>query len=222
MAVKTLADAAPDEVHFAELRRRMPGVSQKMLSVTLRSLTRDGLVSRRVEPTVPPRVSYRLTGLGLSLEAALAGLRTGRRSTWPRSTAPTKPPTRRPMRGRQAGSVLGTGGWGTRCSRRRCPGTTSLCQVDAGVGLRRDGVGHVVPLRRAGHGDGRRRDEAVVRAAGRAGDGREIAGVVAGDEGAGEGRRGDGVRGRHLPVLSELHQVPEVGRRGHLSAVVPG
>ncbi|MER6267941.1 helix-turn-helix domain-containing protein [Streptomyces sp900105755] len=76
MAVKTLADAAPDEVRFAELRRRMPGVSQKMLSVTLRSLTRDGLVARRVEPTVPPRVFYRLTGLGLSLEAALAVLRT--------------------------------------------------------------------------------------------------------------------------------------------------
>ncbi|MFI6607725.1 winged helix-turn-helix transcriptional regulator [Streptomyces sp. NPDC050507] len=76
MAVRTLADAAPEEVRFAELRRRMPGVSQKMLSVTLRSLTRDGLVSRRVEPTVPPRVFYRLTGLGLSLEAVLAGLRT--------------------------------------------------------------------------------------------------------------------------------------------------
>ncbi|MFK0203195.1 winged helix-turn-helix transcriptional regulator [Streptomyces lavendulae] len=76
MAVKTLADAVPDEVRFAELKRRMPGVSQKMLSVTLRNLTRDGLVSRRVEPTVPPRVFYRLTGLGLSLEAVLAGLRT--------------------------------------------------------------------------------------------------------------------------------------------------
>ncbi|WP_433889023.1 winged helix-turn-helix transcriptional regulator [Streptomyces sp. CA-111067] len=75
MAVKTLADAAPDEVRFAELRRRMPGVSQKMLSVTLRSLTADGLVSRRVEPTVPPGVFYRLTGLGLSLEVVLAGLR---------------------------------------------------------------------------------------------------------------------------------------------------
>ncbi|MFD0345608.1 winged helix-turn-helix transcriptional regulator [Kitasatospora aburaviensis] len=101
MAVKTLADAAPDE-RFAELRRRMPGVSQKMLSVTLRSLTRDGLVSRRVEPTVPPRVFYRLTGLGLSLEAALAGSGPGRRSTWPRSTAPMKPPTRRSMRDRPA------------------------------------------------------------------------------------------------------------------------
>jgi DNA-binding HxlR family transcriptional regulator len=76
MAVKVLAEAAPDEVRFAELRRRMPGVSQKMLSVTLHSLVHDGLVTRRVEPTVPPRVHYRLTELGLSLETPLAALRT--------------------------------------------------------------------------------------------------------------------------------------------------
>ncbi|WP_040405971.1 winged helix-turn-helix transcriptional regulator [Amycolatopsis nigrescens] len=76
MAVKVLAEAAPHEVRFAELRRRMPGVSQKMLSVTLHSLVRDGLVARRVEPTVPPRVHYRLTELGLSLETPLAALRT--------------------------------------------------------------------------------------------------------------------------------------------------
>jgi DNA-binding HxlR family transcriptional regulator len=75
MAVKVLAEADPDEVRFAELQRRMPGVSQKMLSVTLQSLTRDGLVSRRVEATVPPRVHYRLTELGLSLEVPLAALR---------------------------------------------------------------------------------------------------------------------------------------------------
>ncbi|MFD6453959.1 winged helix-turn-helix transcriptional regulator [Nocardia sp. NPDC060220] len=76
MAVKVLAQAAPDEVRFAELRRRMPGVSQKMLSVTLHNLTRDGLVTRRVEPTVPPRVHYGLTEMGLSLEVPLAALRT--------------------------------------------------------------------------------------------------------------------------------------------------
>ncbi|GAA3565952.1 helix-turn-helix domain-containing protein [Amycolatopsis ultiminotia] len=76
MTVKVLAEAAPDEVRFADLRRRIPGVSQKMLSVTLRSLTRDGLVDRRVEESVPPRVHYRLTALGTSLEAALAVLRT--------------------------------------------------------------------------------------------------------------------------------------------------
>ncbi|MEU3766046.1 helix-turn-helix domain-containing protein [Amycolatopsis keratiniphila] len=75
MAVKVLAEAAPREVRFAELRRRIPGVSQKMLSVTLHSLVRDGLVARRVEPTVPPRVHYRLTDLGLSLEMPLAALR---------------------------------------------------------------------------------------------------------------------------------------------------
>lgn len=76
MVVKVLAQADPGEVRFAELRRRMPGVSQKMLSVTLQSLVRDGLVTRRVEPTVPPRVHYRLTELGLSLEVPLAALRT--------------------------------------------------------------------------------------------------------------------------------------------------
>ena len=76
MAVKVLAEAAPDEVRFAALRRQLPGISQKMLSVTLHSLVRDGLVARRVEPTVPPRVHYRLTELGLSLEIPLAALRT--------------------------------------------------------------------------------------------------------------------------------------------------
>lgn len=75
MVVKVLAEADPAEVRFADLRRRMPGVSQKMLSVTLRSLTHDGLVARRVEPTVPPKVHYRLTDLGRSLEVPLAALR---------------------------------------------------------------------------------------------------------------------------------------------------
>ncbi|MFJ9179987.1 winged helix-turn-helix transcriptional regulator [Streptomyces sp. NPDC102360] len=75
MVVKVLAEQAPGEIRFAELRRRAPGISQKMLSVTLQSLVRDGLVARRVEPTVPPAVHYRLTGLGLSLEQPLAALR---------------------------------------------------------------------------------------------------------------------------------------------------
>ncbi|MFE7029003.1 winged helix-turn-helix transcriptional regulator [Streptomyces sp. NPDC057621] len=75
MAVKVLAEASPDEVRFAELQRRMAGVSQKMLSVTLQNMARDGLVDRRVEPTVPPRVHYRLTPLGLSLEEPLAMVR---------------------------------------------------------------------------------------------------------------------------------------------------
>ena len=52
---------------FNELRREIGGVSQKMLSSTLRSLERDGLVSRTVHPTVPPRVDYALTDLGREL-----------------------------------------------------------------------------------------------------------------------------------------------------------
>ncbi|MFE6665105.1 winged helix-turn-helix transcriptional regulator [Streptomyces sp. NPDC057697] len=75
MTVKVLAEEAPDELRFAELRRRIPGISQKMLSVTLQSLVRDGLAARRVEPTVPPAVHYRLTELGLSLEEPLSALR---------------------------------------------------------------------------------------------------------------------------------------------------
>ena len=75
MVVKVLAETDPGEVRFAELRRRIPGISQKMLSVTLQSLVRDGLVARRVEPTVPPAVHYRLTELGLSLEGPLSALR---------------------------------------------------------------------------------------------------------------------------------------------------
>ncbi|MFJ4188473.1 winged helix-turn-helix transcriptional regulator [Kitasatospora sp. NPDC089509] len=75
MTVKVLAEQAPGELRFAELRRRIPGISQKMLSVTLHGLVRDGLAARRVEPTVPPAVHYRLTGLGLSLEGPLSALR---------------------------------------------------------------------------------------------------------------------------------------------------
>ncbi|MFI6582666.1 winged helix-turn-helix transcriptional regulator [Embleya sp. NPDC050493] len=75
MTIKVLAEASPQEVRFAELQRRMAGVSQKMLSVTLQGLARDGLVSRRVEASVPPRVYYGLTPLGTTLEEPLAALR---------------------------------------------------------------------------------------------------------------------------------------------------
>lgn len=75
MAVKVLAEAEPGEVGFAELRRRIPGISQKMLSSTLQSMAADGLLTRRVEATNPPRVHYRLTELGLSLDAPLAAVR---------------------------------------------------------------------------------------------------------------------------------------------------
>jgi DNA-binding HxlR family transcriptional regulator len=60
---------------FGELRRRIDGVSQKMLTQTLRSLERDGLVSRRVEATVPVTVEYSLTPLGETLVPVLAAVR---------------------------------------------------------------------------------------------------------------------------------------------------
>jgi DNA-binding HxlR family transcriptional regulator len=52
---------------FSELRRSIEGISQRMLTLTLRGLERDGLVTRTVFPTIPPRVDYELTKLGRTL-----------------------------------------------------------------------------------------------------------------------------------------------------------
>jgi len=62
------------ELRFTRLSRLVTGVSQKMLTQTLRQMERDGMVTRTVHPVVPPRVEYRLTELGLSLGAAFCGV----------------------------------------------------------------------------------------------------------------------------------------------------
>jgi DNA-binding HxlR family transcriptional regulator len=61
-------------LRFTELRRSVDGVSQRMLTRTLRHLERDGLVHRTVHPVVPPRVDYSLTPLGASLHATIKAL----------------------------------------------------------------------------------------------------------------------------------------------------
>jgi DNA-binding HxlR family transcriptional regulator len=59
---------------FNEIRRAINGISQRMLTLTLRGLERDGLVTRTVFPTIPPRVDYELTELGHSLRAPIEAL----------------------------------------------------------------------------------------------------------------------------------------------------
>ncbi|GAA3455835.1 winged helix-turn-helix transcriptional regulator [Dactylosporangium matsuzakiense] len=66
---------SPGPMRYSELSRLLAGVSQKMLTQTLRALERDGLISRTVTPTVPVTVTYELTDLGLSLHATMRTLK---------------------------------------------------------------------------------------------------------------------------------------------------
>src|SRR5271157_1569423 len=61
-------------LRFNELRRSIGGISQRMLTLTLRGLERDGLITRTVFPTIPPRVDYALTPLGRDLLAPVSAL----------------------------------------------------------------------------------------------------------------------------------------------------
>jgi DNA-binding HxlR family transcriptional regulator len=61
-------------LRFSELSRQVTGISQKMLTQTLRRMERDGLVIRTLYPSVPPKVEYRLSGRGLSLGAAFCNI----------------------------------------------------------------------------------------------------------------------------------------------------
>lgn len=70
----TLGALYEGSLRFNELRRRVDGVSEKMLSQTLHALERDGLVHREAQPTNPPRVDYELTPLGRGVAERLIGL----------------------------------------------------------------------------------------------------------------------------------------------------
>lgn len=67
LIIYTLNRSEPNPVRFKELQRNIPDISQKMLTVTLRTLEEDGYVSRTVYPEVPPRVEYALTDRSRSL-----------------------------------------------------------------------------------------------------------------------------------------------------------
>lgn len=69
-----ISSLASGPLRFTALHEQVTGVSQRMLSQTLRALTRDGLVTRTAYPEVPPRVEYALTPLGRSLSGAVDGL----------------------------------------------------------------------------------------------------------------------------------------------------
>jgi DNA-binding HxlR family transcriptional regulator len=71
LVVQTLGEGSK---RFNELRREIPSVSQRKLTLTLRNLERDGLVSRTLTPTIPPRVDFELTELGHSLHKPICGL----------------------------------------------------------------------------------------------------------------------------------------------------
>ncbi|MEU7036809.1 helix-turn-helix domain-containing protein [Streptomyces sp. NPDC046237] len=70
----TLGALHEGSFRFNELRRRVDGVSEKMLAQTLHALERDGLVHREAQPTNPPRVDYTLTPLGREVAERLVGL----------------------------------------------------------------------------------------------------------------------------------------------------
>ncbi|MFF5216732.1 winged helix-turn-helix transcriptional regulator [Micromonospora sp. NPDC000442] len=70
----TITALASGALRFTALHEQVAGISQRMLSQTLRALTRDGLVTRTAYPEVPPRVEYALTPLGRSLSEAVDGL----------------------------------------------------------------------------------------------------------------------------------------------------
>ncbi|MFF2194218.1 winged helix-turn-helix transcriptional regulator [Streptomyces sp. NPDC058157] len=75
LVLSALGGAENGSMRYSEIGRKIPGVSQKMLTQTLRSLERDGIVTRSVTASVPVRVDYRLTELGGSLGCLLSSVK---------------------------------------------------------------------------------------------------------------------------------------------------
>jgi len=82
LVVSMLALSPNAPMRFGAIRRGIPDISQRMLTLTLRSLERDGLVARHYYPEVPPRVEYELTARGRSMLEPLAAFTGWIRDTW--------------------------------------------------------------------------------------------------------------------------------------------
>jgi len=72
--ILVVGELGPGPRRFNEIRKALGSISQRMLTLTLRGLERDGLVTRTVFPTIPPKVEYELTALGRSLLVPVSGI----------------------------------------------------------------------------------------------------------------------------------------------------
>ncbi|MDR3477224.1 MAG: helix-turn-helix domain-containing protein [Gammaproteobacteria bacterium] len=82
LLIVTLENAPKQRRRFSELKKSVPGISQRMLTTTLRNLERDGLLVRHFFPEIPPRVEYELTTLGKNLMCPIGELVQWIRQNW--------------------------------------------------------------------------------------------------------------------------------------------
>ena len=82
LVIAMLEQRPTQRARFSELKRAIPGISQRMLTATLRSLERDGLLTRHIYAEVPPRVEYALTPLGKRFMQPVRGLVTWLQMNW--------------------------------------------------------------------------------------------------------------------------------------------
>jgi DNA-binding HxlR family transcriptional regulator len=87
MVMSNLAIAPGHKARFSTLKNSIEGITQRMLTLTLRNLERDGLLVRHYFPEVPPRVEYELTDMGAGMLPALEGFTSWIRDNWPRMEA---------------------------------------------------------------------------------------------------------------------------------------
>lgn len=87
LVLSHLAVAPDHRARFSTLKNSIDGITQRMLTLTLRNLERDGLLTRHYFPEVPPRVEYQLSDMGSGMLPALQGFTSWIRENWPRMEA---------------------------------------------------------------------------------------------------------------------------------------